>query len=80
MRKYPALIRAMEMRHIVYNDEVADIERRAEAGSVLLIRPKHTAGVGRTEKDGAKIKALYDIGRKDAIERLDEIRNFFEKR
>ena len=80
MRKYPALIRAMETRHIVYNEEVADIERRAEAGSVLLIRPKHTAGVGRTEKDGAKIKALYDIGRKDAIDRLDEIREFFGKR
>ena len=70
----------MEMRHIVYNEEVADIERRAEAGSLFEKRPNQTAGVGRTEKDGAKIKALYDIGRKDALDRLDEIREFFGKR
>ena len=80
MRNYPALIRAMEKRHIVYNEEISDIERRAEAGSILLIRPKHTAGVGRTEKDAEKIKTLYDIGRKDALDRLGEIREFFGKR
>ena len=79
MRKYPALIRAMERRHIAYNEELADIEKKAEEGTILLIRPPHTAHVSRTEKDAEKIKALYDIGRKDAFDRLGAIREFFTK-
>jgi predicted patatin/cPLA2 family phospholipase len=76
LKKYPALIHAVETRHIRYNEELADAERQAENGRILLIRPSELPDVSRTEKSPEKIRSLYNLGREDALRQLDTIRSF----
>ena len=78
MKSYPALVHAMETRHNVYNNELADIRQKAAAGSVIVIQPSRDPDVSRTERDPSKIRALYDLGRQDALAKLPQIRRFWE--
>ena len=76
LRKYPAMWKAMAVRHIVYNDQMDDIERREAAGEVLVIRPPEDPGIGRTEKDPAELERVYLMGRSEAMRMLPEIKAF----
>ncbi len=76
MKKYPALVHAMAIRHIRYNEELADAERQAADGRILLIRPSKHLNVSRTEKDPEKIRGLYNLGRQDALSQLERVKHF----
>lgn len=75
-KKYPQLIETMENRHHVYNETLEYITKKEEAGELLVIRPESKLLVGRVEKNPEKLKAVYEIGRKAANERIDEIKRF----
>lgn len=77
-RRYPKLIEAMERRHIEYNETLAYISRMEREGKLLVIRPDCPLPVGRVEKDPNKLKETYDIGRRVALERLDEILTYLK--
>ncbi|MCK9171168.1 MAG: patatin family protein [Treponema sp.] len=79
MKKYPELVHAMETRHICYNKELENAERQAADGAILLIRPSEHLKVSRTEKDPEKIRGLYNLGRKDTLAQLEEVRHFLSK-
>ncbi len=76
LRKYPAMGRAMAVRHIVYNAQMDEIERKEARGEVLVIRPPEDPGIGRTEKDPAELERVYQMGRSEAMRMLLEIRAF----
>ena len=78
-KKYPALIETMANRHNVYNETLSYIEEKEKEGSLLVIRPSCALEISKVEKDPEKLKAIYEIGRKDAMERLEEIRAFLKK-
>jgi predicted patatin/cPLA2 family phospholipase len=77
LKKYPALIRDMETRHIYYNRELGDVEQKAEKGEILLIRPSADLKVSRVEKDPGKILALYNLGRQDAAAQMEAVKSFY---
>ncbi|MBR3972784.1 MAG: patatin family protein [Oscillospiraceae bacterium] len=72
-RHYPKLVELLENRHRVYNETLAYISQQERAGKLLVIRPDAKLPVARTEKNPAKLKKAYDIGRRIAEERMDEI-------
>jgi predicted patatin/cPLA2 family phospholipase len=76
LRKYPAMGRAMAVRHIVYNNQMDEIERKEALGEVFVIRPPEDPGIGRTEKDPDELERVYQMGRSEAARRLDEMREF----
>ncbi len=76
--RYPAIVKAMEKRHHVYNLQMEEIKERELAGEALVIRPHESLGISRTEKDPAELERAYMEGRKVATERLDEIRQFLQ--
>ena len=78
LRKYPAMGKAMAVRHIGYNHQMEDIERREALGEVLVIRPPEDPGIGRTEKDPDKLERVYRMGRSEALRRLDDVKGFLE--
>ena len=78
MKKYPGVIDAMKKRHIQYNDAVDYVCKKEEKGEILVIRPKEKLPIGRIEKDGEKLKKVYELGREAALEKLDEIKKFYE--
>ncbi len=76
LRKLPAIEHAMAVRHLVYNRQMRQIEERERQGKVLVIRPPEALGIGHTEKDPAQLERVYQIGRRTAERRLDEIKAF----
>lgn len=79
-RKYPHLIEAMAKRHEVYNATMDYIEQQEAAGKILVLRPESPLPVSRVEKDPAKLRLAYEIGRKAAATKLNEIQQFLNCR
>ena len=79
LRRYPAIARAMALRHLRYNRQMEQIRERELAGSVFVIRPPKTLGIGRTEKNPEELERVYQTGRSTAQEQLDRIRSFIEQ-
>jgi predicted patatin/cPLA2 family phospholipase len=78
-RKFPRLLQAISTRHIHYNKTLEDIAAQEAAGTLLVIRPPEKLPIGRTEKDPAKLRQVYEIGRQTALARLEEIRQFLSR-
>ena len=76
MKKYPKMIEAMANRHVEYNECLKQLERREQEGNTLVIRPSVPLGIKRTEKNPEKLKAVYELGRKDAEAMLGKIKDF----
>lgn len=76
LRKYPNAVKALETRHERYNRDMRQIDEREASGAAVIIRPPEELGVSRTEKDPDELERIYQIGRRTAESRLDEIRAF----
>lgn len=66
MRRYPAIIQAMDRRHLMYNEELDLLSREIRAGHVTIIAPDDTLPIGRTQQDGRRMQLVYDMGRRAA--------------
>lgn len=78
LKKYPKAIKAVANRHIMYNEQRSYVFSREKAGMALVICPEKQLEIGRIEHDPEKIQQTYDLGRRIAGEKLDEIRRFIE--
>ena len=76
LRHHPNLAKAMARRYKVYNRTLDKIEELQAKGEVMVLCPSHLIEVSRLEKDPEKLKALYQLGREDAMKNLDQIRTF----
>lgn len=79
MRKYPAVVHAMEVRHLRYNAALDLLERLEAQGDTLVLRPSRPLPIRRVENDPQRLREAYAIGREDAAKRLEEIRTFLRK-
>ncbi len=75
-KKYPEFIKRNENRHIEYNDSLKKLKELEQAGQVLVVRPSRKVDISRLERDLNVIQEQYDLGRADALEKLDEIKNY----
>ena len=74
--KYPKFVETMAKRHLMYNETLSYIEEREGRGELLVLRPEFELPIDRVEKDPERLKAAYEMGRKTATERLEEIKAF----
>lgn len=74
LKKYPQLVRALENRHVMYNETLKYIREEEKAGRLLVIRPSRKLEVGAVERNPEKLEAVYQCGRNDALERIEEIK------
>ncbi len=79
LRKYPALVKALENRHIGYNQTLDEISAAEAAGEVLVLRPTRDLHLSRIEKNPEKLREMYNLGREDAEAQLENIRAFLAK-
>ena len=77
-RKYPNLIKALENRHQMYNDELVLVEEQEKRGEIFVIRPDAPLPVTRAEKDPLKLTACYEIGRQTGERELAKLIEFME--
>ncbi len=77
-RKYPKLVKAMENRHLVYNETLDYIREQEKAGKLFVIQPRESLNIGKIEKNPERIKAVYEEGRRAMKSRLEELKQFLD--
>lgn len=75
-KKYPEFVESVKNRHNVYNESTEYLKNLEIAGNALVIRPSQKPMASRLEKDPVKIRLTYELGRRDALNALHEIRVF----
>ncbi|MCF0215057.1 MAG: patatin family protein [Fibrobacteraceae bacterium] len=79
LRKIPRLVDAVEHRHIMYNEETRYVFEQEKLGKVLVFCPETPLQISRIEKNKENLQRVYDLGRKLAQKRIEEIREFLKK-
>ena len=75
-KKYPNLVHDLAVRHEVYNQTLDDLKKLESRGEVYIIQPKNPITIHRTERNPEKLKNLYDTGRKEGLEHLENVKKF----
>ena len=75
-KNYPGIVRAMERRHIMYNETLDYISEQEEAGNTFVIRPPRELRISRTANDPEELKRIYRMGRHTAKKYLNRIKEF----
>ena len=78
LRKYPAMIEAMENRHIHYNETLDYIRKREKEGSLFVIRPPKKLEVSKLERDRQRLLTAYRMGRETMKSHLRDLQKFLE--
>ena len=74
LRRIPKISEAMEHRHEMYNRQMDELDQREAEKTALIIRPPEDLRIGRTEKNPQELERVYQIGRREAENRMEEIR------
>lgn len=75
-KEYPNLQKALENRYIVYNKTLDEIEQLEREGKVFVIRPSKPIACAMIEKDPSHLQEIYDIGRRDALHYLEDLKKY----
>lgn len=78
-RHYPNLVKALETRHLMYNAELALIQEQEKQGNLFVIRPHLPLEVKRMEKDPARLRTCYEMGRYAAKTAREQLLAFLKK-
>ena len=76
-RDYPNFLHVMEHRAHVYNENREELFQLERQGKVKVILPDSTMGVSRTEKDPEKLRLLWAKGYQMAVDRMEELKDYF---
>lgn len=75
-RRYPAFVRALEERHLMYNRQCGEVAQAEAEGRAFVIRPAQPLEIGRLENDPDKVQQVYDAGRADGLAAVDRLRTW----
>lgn len=78
LRKYPAMVTAMETRYLTYNKQMDELDKMEETKEALIIRPAESLGISRTESDPDELERVYRLGRTEGLCRLNEIQEYLK--
>jgi len=79
LRKYPQMIKAMEQRHIMYNQELDYVAKAEAEGRCLVIRPEKKIPIGHISHDPEEMRHVYELGRQTGEQYIERIKDFFQK-
>ncbi|MBQ7115719.1 MAG: patatin family protein [Clostridia bacterium] len=77
-KKYPEFVKTLSNRNSVYNQQCEYVERLEKEGKILVIRPSEFIDISRTETDRKIMQQMYDLGIKDAENKLKAIKEYLE--
>ena len=80
LRHYPNMVKALDRRHLMYNEQLAYVRKREQEGKALVIRPATALKIGHVSHNPDEMQAVYEEGRKMGMERLQDIRDFLQKK
>ena len=77
LHRHPRVVKALEQRHVMYNEQLAYVCEEEKKPNTLVLRPKAKLTIGHFSHDPAMMQATYDQGREVALEHLNEIKELF---
>ena len=77
--KYPNMIQAMDVRHEMYNKQLAYVAQAEHEGRCMVIRPDEPIPIGHISHDAEQMRKVYEMGRKAGERYIDRIREFYSK-
>ncbi|CAM5180121.1 putative patatin/cPLA2 family phospholipase OS=Ureibacillus acetophenoni OX=614649 GN=SAMN05877842_103182 PE=4 SV=1 [Ureibacillus acetophenoni] len=72
--KYPKLVDTIKKRVIRYNETMRFIEQLEEQGKAFIFRPEQP--IQSLEKDVNVMRKNYDLGYQQAVEKMDQLKQF----
>lgn len=78
LRKYPNMIKAMDERHIMYNQELAYVAQAEQEGRCLVIRPDGKIPIGHISHNPEEMRHVYDLGRTVGERYIERIKAFYQ--
>lgn len=78
-RKYPKFADTLIRRHALYNAALRRVEELEKNGEIFVIRPSENLGIGRMEHDASKLEAQYNLGRRDALAKLEALKKWMNE-
>ena len=76
-KEYPNLCKAMERRHLDYNESVRFAQELEKQGKAVIICPSKPMVLHRIEHDTKKLQAAYENGYEDAQAAFERIKQLF---
>lgn len=77
-RKYPAFVKALQNRYLIYNKTIERILELEKNGDIFVIRPSAPLEAGRMEKDPEKVQMTYEAGYQDAMMQMRALKNWLK--
>lgn len=74
--KFPKLTEALKNRHIMYNNQTAELGRLEKEGKVLILAPEKDYGIHRTERKPEILLPYEKEGYDYAVRNMDKIKGF----
>jgi predicted patatin/cPLA2 family phospholipase len=62
LREYPNMVKAMDMRHLVYNHTLHRLRRLEEQGRAVVVAPPEGLEVGRFGKNRNRLMEAFRVG------------------
>lgn len=78
-KDYLDFIKAIENRHIIYNQTTDYCFKQESKGNAFLFYPSKPLDVSAMERNPDKLQAAYDEGTQCALSNLDALKKFLEK-
>ena len=76
LKRYPAIMHAMEHRHEMYNAQLEYLRRHVESGDTLVIAPSAPLPIGRVSSNRARMRHVYQLGRQAALDNIEKVKQF----
>ena len=76
LRKWPKVIEALKKRPAHYNMQLQEVREQERAGNAFVFRPLKPLNVSRTTHNADEMNRVYQQGREEALQRLDELKRF----
>jgi predicted patatin/cPLA2 family phospholipase len=78
LHKWPKVIEALKHRPAHYNRQLQFVREQEREGRAFVFRPSKPLDVSRTTHDPREMNRVYQQGREEALQRLDELKKFLE--
>ena len=78
LRKYPAMVKALDERHIMYNKQLEYVARAEHEGRCLVIRPDEKIPIGHISHDADRMRLVYNMGRQVGERYIEKIKKYYE--
>ena len=78
LRNYPNLIKALDQRHIMYNQQLEYVRQAELEKRCLVIRPDQELPIGHISHNPNEMRHIYEMGREMGERELHKIKAFYQ--